>query len=323
MRKENEKPLISIVMLNYNGLKYLKKTLPPILKLDYPSYEFIIVDNGSTDKSIEFIKKFKKIKIIENGENLGYSKGKNIGVKHAKGDYILLLDNDILIKTPELLSSLLEVALPNRLIQIPLLNINSRSTNYLGIYFELYGQKFNIPEIKINKILNDNKLKPIGSFNGGFIFFNKKCWENLGFFDESQILYIDDTDMGGRAWIYGNSVYLYSKTFAIHLGIKRSVEETYIKRFRLFFSGHARSMIKNYKLYNLIYRLPIFYLFQLIKSIRYSFEKRTIKIFSAFIYSNYLFLKNLPDTLKQRKIIQSKRIIQEDIFLKIKPPKFD
>ena len=49
---KDKKPLISIVMLNYNGLKYLKSTIHPILKLDYPNYEFIIVDNCSTDGSI-------------------------------------------------------------------------------------------------------------------------------------------------------------------------------------------------------------------------------------------------------------------------------
>src|SRR3989344_1917843 len=101
-------PLISVVMLNYNGLKYLKKTIPPILKLDYPNYEFIIVDNGSTDGSIEFIKKFKKIKLIENKENLGYGKGKNIGVKEANGEYILLLDNDIIIREKTIIKNLIK-----------------------------------------------------------------------------------------------------------------------------------------------------------------------------------------------------------------------
>src|SRR3989344_5058951 len=97
---KTKSPLISVIMLNYNGLKYIKRTIPQILKLDYPNYEFIIVDNGSADGSIEFIKEMQiksekvKIRLIENGENLGYSKGKNIGVKHAKGEYVLLLDND-------------------------------------------------------------------------------------------------------------------------------------------------------------------------------------------------------------------------------------
>ena len=95
--KDDNCPLVSVVMLNYNGLKYLKETIPPILELDYPNYEFIIVDNGSTDGSIEFINEFEKIRLIENGENLGYSNGKNIGVWEAKGEYILSLDNDILI----------------------------------------------------------------------------------------------------------------------------------------------------------------------------------------------------------------------------------
>jgi len=82
---KNDYPLVSIVMLNFNGQKYLKQTIPSMLNSDYPNCEFIVIDNNSTDSSVEFIKKFKRIKLIQNKENCGYSKGKNIGVKNARG----------------------------------------------------------------------------------------------------------------------------------------------------------------------------------------------------------------------------------------------
>ena len=91
-------PKISVVMLNYNGLKYIKKTIPSILKLSYSNFELIVVDNGSTDGSIDFLKKNKEVLLIDNRENLGYSVGKNIGIKHAHGEFIFLIDGDILIE---------------------------------------------------------------------------------------------------------------------------------------------------------------------------------------------------------------------------------
>jgi len=96
MRRQKT-PLISIVVLNFNGLNYLKKTIKPLLSLNYPNYEIVLVDNGSTDESINFIKKFKKIKIIENKKNLGFSMGKNLGIKNTRGKYIFSIDNDIVI----------------------------------------------------------------------------------------------------------------------------------------------------------------------------------------------------------------------------------
>ena len=95
---EHEYPLISIVILNYNGLNYLKKTIPPILDLDYHNYEIVVVDNGSDDESIDFLRNHKRIRLIENKVNYGYSKGKNIGVKNAKYDYICFMDDEYTFK---------------------------------------------------------------------------------------------------------------------------------------------------------------------------------------------------------------------------------
>lgn len=323
--KDDNCPLVSVVMLNYNGLKYLKETIPPILELDYPNYEFIIVDNGSTDGSIEFINEFEKIRLIENGENLGYSNGKNIGVWEAKGEYILSLDNDILILNKIIITDIIRSYREDvGFIQILFNDLGHENTKYYGIYFSIYGANSHKKSINITKILNYKKQVVIGAATGGCFFISRTKWNYIGGFDESQPFNIDDIDVGVRAWIYGFKNYLYTKSYAIHLGIDRTLTaESYSNRFRLLFSGHARSMIKNYRLNNLIIYLPLLFIFQSIKSIRYSVKKRSPKIFFAFLWSIKYFLKNFPDTLKQRKMIQSKRTIKDDVFLKIKPPRFD
>ena len=93
---ENE-PLISIIILNRDGLHHLKRLFKDFdKKTNYSNYEIIVVDNASTDGSVEFLKSLDlPITVIENKENVSFSKGNNDAAKIAKGEYILLLNNDI------------------------------------------------------------------------------------------------------------------------------------------------------------------------------------------------------------------------------------
>ena len=89
---------LSIITLTYNHLQYTKKFIESLYK--YTSdFELIIVDNGSTDKTVEYLKSlnYDNIKIIFNTENLGFSKGNNQGIEIAQGEYIGFLNNDILL----------------------------------------------------------------------------------------------------------------------------------------------------------------------------------------------------------------------------------
>ncbi len=94
----DHEPLVSIIILNRNGAHHLKELFKDFSKkTNYSNYEIIVVDNGSDDKSVEFLKNLNesKIKIIENEENVSFSKGNNDAVKVAEGEYVLLLNNDI------------------------------------------------------------------------------------------------------------------------------------------------------------------------------------------------------------------------------------
>ncbi|OGS22108.1 MAG: hypothetical protein A3J83_03820 [Elusimicrobia bacterium RIFOXYA2_FULL_40_6] len=96
---EEKKKLTSIIMLTYNQLKHTKACIESLKKYTDRSYELIIVDNGSTDGTPKYLKsiKGKSIKLILNNSNLAFAKGCNQGIRIAKGDYILLLNNDILL----------------------------------------------------------------------------------------------------------------------------------------------------------------------------------------------------------------------------------
>jgi O-antigen biosynthesis protein len=96
---KNNSPLVSIIILNRNGIKHLKRLFTDFEEnVQYPAYEFIVVDNASTDKSIDFLEDRSDdlhIKIIKNTENESFAKATNHAAKIAEGEYLLLLNNDV------------------------------------------------------------------------------------------------------------------------------------------------------------------------------------------------------------------------------------
>jgi len=91
-------PRVAVVVLNWNGLVDTLACLESLVRLDYPAYDVVVVDNGSTDGSATAIReRFPEVAVIENGENLGFTGGNNVGLRHALdqgADYALLLNND-------------------------------------------------------------------------------------------------------------------------------------------------------------------------------------------------------------------------------------
>lgn len=94
--KASQKPILSVVMAVKNGLPFLKEAAESILAQTYKDFEFIIIDDASSDDSLVYLKglKDKRIKVIKNKKNLGLAASLNIGLKAAKGEYIARMDAD-------------------------------------------------------------------------------------------------------------------------------------------------------------------------------------------------------------------------------------
>ena len=95
-------PMVSVIVLNWNGKRFLDKCLSSLLNQDYSNFEVLLVDNGSSDDSVEFVRtvfgKDDKLRIVALRENYGFSKGNKIGIQHARGDYVIILNNDTEVK---------------------------------------------------------------------------------------------------------------------------------------------------------------------------------------------------------------------------------
>ena len=98
MKQKNNKPAISVIMAAYNSEKYIAEAIESILNQTFKDFEFIIINDKSTDKTLDIIKKYtkkdKRIKLIKNGKNEGLTKSLNKGLRRAKGKYIARMDDD-------------------------------------------------------------------------------------------------------------------------------------------------------------------------------------------------------------------------------------
>ena len=91
----DNRPSVSIIVLNWNGEAYIPKCLDSLLEQTYSNYEVIVVDNGSTDGSVELLKGYlPRIRLILNQKNLGFAAGNNVAIREAKGEFIVLFNND-------------------------------------------------------------------------------------------------------------------------------------------------------------------------------------------------------------------------------------
>ena len=111
--RHNDLPRVSIIVLNWNGKHDTVECLESLSHISYPNYEVIVVDNGSTDGSVEQFKaRYPEIEVIENQENLGFAEGNNVGIRAALQEdtaYVLLLNNDTIVD-PQFLDELVDVA---------------------------------------------------------------------------------------------------------------------------------------------------------------------------------------------------------------------
>ena len=214
----SENPLVSVIVLNYNAGELLLNCIESIKKSAYKNLEIIVVDNISTDKSQKVCKeKHPDIKLIQNDENFGYCEGNNIGIREAKGDYIIILNPDTIVESnwiEELISAYNKFG--EGLYQPKHLSLNEK-TVYMsaGNMLNIFG--FGYAREKGNKDENQfNKIEEISYASGTCLFTSSAVLKKVGLFDPFIFLYHDDLDLGWRASQLGIKSYYVPTSLIYH-----------------------------------------------------------------------------------------------------------
>lgn len=206
-------PKVSVIIVNYNGKELLEKCLESLFKVDYDNFEVIIVDNNSTDDSIDFLtKNYPSVIILKLDSNKGFAEPNNAAAKIANGDYLLFLNNDTIV-TPNFISEMIKVIKNDKKIAIcqSLLLKSDSSIDSSGDFIDELGICFNSKS-------TTTKIQKIFSARGASMLIEKKIFDLIGGFDEKFFATFEDVDLGWRSWILGYSSVIVPKSIVYHVG---------------------------------------------------------------------------------------------------------
>ncbi len=206
------KVISSIIIPTWNGEKLLRKNLPGVLKNAPENSEIIVIENGSEDGSREYLEQLKvkneKLKTVFNDDNLGFIGGCNQGVEMAKGDYVVLLNNDVVPKK-NFLAPAVDHFSDEEVFAVSFNEVNGEG-GWADIFWVdgffnyLPGEKTDQAHIS-------------GWASGGSAVFRKKMWNKLNGFDPMfDPFYWEDTDISYRAWKMGWKIIWEPEAKVVH-----------------------------------------------------------------------------------------------------------
>jgi GT2 family glycosyltransferase len=239
-------PEISIIILTLNSIQFIKSCLDSVWVQNYQNIEVIIVDNGSKDGTVDFIRKnYPQVIVIENNKNLGACKARNQGIESAKGEWIITLDCDTTLEKDffaKILKAINDSSLQIAIIQPKILKSNKKTIHSCGIYLS-----------KLRRFYDMGKGKPDnGKFNRErYIFgassaaslYNRKMLEEIkeetGYFDERFFFLVEDVDLALRAQAKGWKTLFYPQAVCYHTGNSSDTS----KKLRQYFCWRNRELL--------------------------------------------------------------------------------
>ena len=219
---------VSVVIINYNGRKYLQQFLPSVLAGTYSNMEIIVADNASTDDSIEFLRNtYPSVRIIELKRNHGYAGGYNLALKEVKSDYYVLLNSDVEV-SPGWIEPVVELMEKDKMIgacQPKILSYHQKDQfEYAGAaggwldclgYPFARGRIFDICEV--DKGQYDDTQKVFWA-SGAALFVRAELFYLAGGLDTYFFAHMEEIDFCWRLQLLGYSIYVCPASVIYHVG---------------------------------------------------------------------------------------------------------
>ena len=316
----NKESLISIIILNYNAGELLLNCIDSLKKSTYQNIEILVVDNISSDDShIKCKKQFPDIRLIQNRKNLGYCGGNNVGIKEAKGEFIVILNPDTIVEENwlhEIFNAFNKFG--DGLYQPKIISLNeSNIIQSTGNMIHAFG--FGFARDKGKKVIEKKEeIEKIGYASGTCLFTTKKVLEKVGLLDEFLFLYHDDLDLGWRAAQIGINSYYVPKSKIFHAesySLKWSAKKFYwLERNRKYClkTHYSKDTYKKMNFSLILVDLSV-WLFYISKGFLNAKIRAELDIFK-----NKKIIENKYLELEKKKIIPDKELIKkfpDEIFV--------
>ena len=299
---------LGVIILNWNGENLIKKFLPSVIKHTPVIHNIYLIDNGSTDDSVEFIRSnFNRVKIIRLDKNYGFAKGYNIGLKKIEDDILCILNNDVEVTenwTEDILKQF--EAEPNTVVIQPKLRSYYNKINFdyagaAGGYLDKYGYPYCNGRV-YNKVEIDNgqydNIREIFWACGACFFIRNNIFKKFGGFDDLYWAHFEEIDLCWRLQNHGFKIRFNSKSIVYHANAgtlnHSNPSKTYLNYRNMLFTITKNS--KNNLFFLLFEKLFV----DIITAVYILFEKG-FSHFIAIIKAYFSFYKNINLLIKFRK----------------------
>ena len=297
--------LVSVIILNWNGSDLITKCIDAVRDQTYKPLELIVVDNASTDDSLSMIKKYENLKLVENTENLGFSRAVNIGIRESKGDYVMPLNNDVFLEKEyvEYLVREMDKNEKTGSVSGKLIKSKTRKIDTVGHSIHKNRLPRNIGSDQEDGPQYSIKKEVFGVC-GAAPLYKRKMLEDVEingeYYDESFFAFLEDVDLDWRARLLGWRSFYVPESVAFHhrggTAVRRSktVEmHNYKNRYLMIIKNDDPiSFLKN--LHQIVFT-------DIIKNGALLVRYPTALLGFADV------LRLLPETIRKRKIIRRKR----------------
>ena len=268
MKKENQ---VTIIIPNYNGIHYLDECLKSVYqdinRSDDKITTVIIVDNSSTDGSTEFLTtNYPAVKIIALSENTGFCHAVNAGIRQAASEYVILLNNDTIVR-PGFINALTRaIAKDRRIFSVAAKMLDMKNPEIIdnaGDFYNALGWAFSRGKGKSST--RYQKKTAIFSACAGAAIYRRDIIAELGYFDEAHFAYLEDVDIGYAARLNGYKNYFCPQAEVLHAGSAASGSRYNEWKTDLASRNSVYLIYKNMPLVQIILNLPFLLIGFLVK----------------------------------------------------------
>lgn len=297
------KAKVSVVIPNYNGEKYIMQCMEAIMNQDVRSFEVIFVDDASTDNSLNMVMEkfpsngaFPLTKYIKHDKNSGFCVSVNDGIKESSSDYVILLNNDTVVKGDFVRQMYNSILRKDNIFSVSAKMLTMQDENIVddnGDFYNALGWAFTKGKGKASE--NCNKRRKIFAACGGAAIYRRSALEEIGLFDENHFAYLEDIDIGYRAKLHGYINIYEPNAEVLHLGSATSGSRYNEFKANLSARNNVYLVYKNMALWQKIINFPFLII---------GFGIKTVFYISKGMGKTYI--KGLYDGLKMIRKAEAK-----------------
>ena len=236
----------TIIIPNYNGLKFMEPCFASLEKQTVKNYKILVVDNGSTDGSVEWLKEHK-IPSIFLEENTGFTGAVNVGIQAADTPYVVLLNNDT-EAAPDYLEALERaISRSKKIFSVSSKVIQMYAPTLMDDAGDMYSVLGWAYQRGVGRSIDlYNKPRRVFSANAAAAIYRREVFDEIGLFDDMHFAYLEDVDIGYRAKLYGYDNIYYPDAVIWHVGSGTSAEGEKYSAFKVRLAAR-NNVYLNYK----------------------------------------------------------------------------